>query len=92
MLGLVEEVEDESEEVDDTIGQHEDESEEHEDTIEEVDDESEEDEQDELKVGLDLNKDMKKVNSPETLPLTHDMDMDLNVGAATAVGALNMNE
>jgi hypothetical protein len=56
--GLVEEVEDESDDVEDTIGQVEDESDEVQDTIEEVDDENEEHEPDDLKVGLDLNMDM----------------------------------
>jgi hypothetical protein len=74
------------------IEQHEDESDEHEDTHEEVDDENEEHEQDDLKVGLDLNRDMKNVNPPEAAVFTQNMDMDLDTGASAAVGGLNMNE
>lgn len=91
-LGLVEEVEYESEEVDDTIGQHEDESDGHEDTNEEVDDENDEDELDELKVGLDMIKDMKNVNTPEAAPFTHNMDMERDSGASAAWGGLHLNK
>jgi hypothetical protein len=51
-LGLVEDDEDESEELDDPNGQHEDESDGHEDTNEEIEDENDEDGLDELKAGL----------------------------------------
>jgi hypothetical protein len=91
-LGLVEEGEDESGDVEDTIGQVEDESDEVQDTIEEIDDENDEDEQDVLKVGLDLNQDMKNVKPAETAPLMHNMDMDLDTGASAALGGLKVNK
>jgi hypothetical protein len=82
---LIEELEDENAELDATNGQHEDESDEHEDTPEEVDAENEEHEQDDLKVGLDLNKDMENVNKrldedqPERNPDVEDFGNDVDV-------------
>jgi hypothetical protein len=91
-LGLIEEDEDESEEVDDPIGQPEDESDGQEDTNEEFDDENDEHEPDGLKVGLGMIKDMKTVNTPEAATFTQNMDMDLGTGASAALGGLNMNK
>ncbi len=91
-LELVEEDEDESEEVNDTIGQHEDESDGREDTNGEVDDENEEPEPDDLKVDLEMIKDMKHVDTPVAATFTHNMDMGLNSGASAALSESNRNQ
>ena len=65
---------------------------EHDATNGQLDDENEEHEQDNLKVGLDLNRDMKNVNPPEAAIFTQKMDMDLDTGASAALGGLNLSK
>ncbi len=45
-----------------------------------------------MKVGLDMNKDMKTVNTPEAAIFTQNMDMDLDTGASEAWGRVNLNK